>query len=106
MNPGQSCVITLRLQTASTQQTISTELREWASPSADGVKSPINIQVMPLVSNVHIAAGNYSDGTNPFPLIALSTNGGSNWTYPVTKFFIIELYLFSFHSPSVWIFAL
>jgi hypothetical protein len=85
MGPGQSCVITLRLTTASVAQTINAELREWASPSADGVKSPISVQVIPAPS-VRIAAGNYSDNaTNQFPLIAVSTNGGSLWSYPVQK---------------------
>ena len=85
MNPGQSCVINLRLQTSSTPQTISTELREWASPSADGVKSPINIQVS-AASGARIAAGSYSDSVpNAFPLIAFSADGGNTWSYPVEK---------------------
>jgi uncharacterized delta-60 repeat protein len=46
MNPGQSCVITLQLQATSAAQTISTELRERASPSADGVKFPIVVSVV------------------------------------------------------------
>lgn len=45
LGPRQSCVIQLALEAPSTPQTISTALKEWASPSADGVQYPININV-------------------------------------------------------------
>lgn len=46
MGPGQSCMITLQLQTPAEPQTIHAELREWAKPSADGVRFPFTIAVV------------------------------------------------------------
>lgn len=45
INPGQSCTIQLRLNAPSSPRIISTELREWASPSADGVRYPLVINI-------------------------------------------------------------
>jgi hypothetical protein len=50
MSPGQSCVITLQLTASSVPQTLSGQLREWASPSADSVQLPISIRIIPIVS--------------------------------------------------------
>jgi hypothetical protein len=46
MNPGQSCVITLQLQAPARAQTFSGVLKEWASPSSDGVQFPINVTIV------------------------------------------------------------
>ena len=47
LKPGQFCTIQLALQASSTGRTISTALKEWAKPTADGVQYPINIIVTP-----------------------------------------------------------
>jgi hypothetical protein len=46
IGPGQSCDITVQLQAPGTPQTISSELREWAKPSADGVRHPFSVNVI------------------------------------------------------------
>lgn len=46
--PGQSCTIQVTLQAPATSQNISTALKEWAKPSADGVQYPIRIRITPL----------------------------------------------------------
>lgn len=46
--PGGSCTINLSLGAHTSPTTISTYLKEWAKPSADGVQSPINISVYGL----------------------------------------------------------
>jgi|GEM_PF-4130089 len=46
LSPHQSCVIQLALEAPATPRRISTFLREWASPTADAVQYPININVL------------------------------------------------------------
>lgn len=72
---GQSCIITLQLQAPSTAQTISFDLRQRASPSADGVQLPISIQVMPHTGDISIAAGLQGLSISAFvPLLASSSD--------------------------------
>lgn len=49
LNPGQSCTINLVLRASGGEQ-IKGELREWAKPSADGVRFPIVVSVIPRPS--------------------------------------------------------
>lgn len=81
MNPGQTCNITVQLQAPSTSQTLSVELREWAKPSADGVRFPFSIAVVGLAQSTGlIAVGNYKNtSTIQTPLIFLSPSG-SAWS--------------------------
>ena len=46
MQPGQSCQITLKLQAALVPNKISTYLKIWAKPSADGIRLPIIVSVV------------------------------------------------------------
>jgi len=77
LSPGQSCVLTLQLQAPPTPQTISFELREWAKPSADGVRLPIVITIQESPTLL-VAAGQDLTSSQP-PLLAISTSGGSTW---------------------------
>ena len=47
MKAGASCAIQLQLIAPAVSTLISTELKEWAKPSADGVKFPIVVRVIP-----------------------------------------------------------
>lgn len=47
MNPGQSCLIGVRIKAPPTPRVISTALRVQAKPSADGVSLPIVITIIP-----------------------------------------------------------
>ena len=54
--PGESATITLQIQPTSTAA-ISTALKVWAKPTADGVKVPINVTVTPVPTYDAIVIG-------------------------------------------------
>jgi photosystem II stability/assembly factor-like uncharacterized protein len=80
IQPKQSCNITLQFNAPATAQTISMKLKEWASPSDDGVQYPINITVESSFSSLLVAAGtvNPSYGYGA-PLVYTSFNKGNTW---------------------------
>lgn len=87
MGPGQSCRITLQLQASGTPQTISSELREWAKPSADGVRHPFSVNVIsPAQYTITPLAG--SNGTiNPNTLQVVDSGGSLTFTAtPATSY--------------------
>ncbi|MBI2787018.1 MAG: hypothetical protein HYX60_12225 [Legionella longbeachae] len=80
LTPGQFCVIQVALQAPTKEQIISTALREWAKPSAEGVQYPIKIKVisapeLPAISLVQIPT-NVSLPALRAPAIAQSSG---NW---------------------------
>jgi hypothetical protein len=80
IQPKQSCNITLQLNAPAAAQTISTKLKEWASPSDDGVQYPININVVKTNFNsLLVIAGQATTGTYGPPLLYTSTNQGDAW---------------------------
>ncbi|MFA6301994.1 MAG: hypothetical protein WC627_02535 [Legionella sp.] len=50
--PGASCLITLALQTGMQGQILSGAVREWASPTVDGVEFPFNVCVSQALPNI------------------------------------------------------
>jgi len=77
LSPGQSCTIQVYLNASSENQTISSELKEWAKPSADGVKYPINVAVianasLPNISLVAVSSNNLPSVRGPI----VATNDG------------------------------
>lgn len=72
LTPGQSCKITLTLE-AMSPLTITTYLREWAKPTADGMQYPINVQVTTMESGLLFAGA--ANGN-----VYLSANNGAGWT--------------------------
>lgn len=90
MNPGQSCNINVGLQAPPTPQTISAELREWAKPSADGVRFPFTIAVVgPQQFTVGgsvagLTSGNLVLQNNGNDNLTISTNGAFTFSQPVS----------------------
>ncbi|MDR3478664.1 MAG: hypothetical protein P4M14_11610, partial [Gammaproteobacteria bacterium] len=82
--PHQSCIITLQLQAPAQPVLISTELREKASPSADGVQFPIIINVVaatvPQLTVTPIAGTNGTISPSSKQLV----NKGGNLTFSAT----------------------
>ncbi len=76
LTPGQTCTISVTLNTAS-PEIISTYLREWAKPTADGMQYPINVQVTSMTSDLLLAGA--ANGN-----VYVSANGGANWA-PTTS---------------------
>lgn len=83
MGPGESCNMTVQLKAPSLPQTIKAELREWAKPSADGVRHPFTIT---LVNPLSVTVGGSFDnnGNNILPLAYMSIDRGRNWTLSTT----------------------
>lgn len=85
IGPGQSCNINLSLQAPASAQTISAELKEWAKPSADGVRFPFTVNVVsstpPVTPAIFVAVGvsQQTSGINPRPLAYKSVDAGMNW---------------------------
>jgi hypothetical protein len=50
MYPGQHCLITLQLTASSSPNTLTGVIKEWASPSLDGVQLPIIVKIVPIVA--------------------------------------------------------
>lgn len=82
MGPGQSCNISVQLNAPSTPQTISSELREWAKPSADGVRYPFSV----VVRNAEQFTINASAGAHGTiaPSGTQTVNEGSSITFTAT----------------------
>lgn len=110
LQPSQSCSITLTLHAKNPGSTISTALREWAQPTADGVEYPIRIKVagslpeitmQPLVSaglpplREPVVAHN-----NGYWLIASGTTGNfHDFDY---NSFITDLYVYNPATQAVY----
>ncbi len=77
--PGQSCSITLQLNAPARPQTISAELREWAKPSADGIRFPFTITIIPL-SQFIVTPTAGTNGTIS-PNSPQTVSSGSNLTF-------------------------
>ncbi|MFI4963009.1 MAG: hypothetical protein ACHP6H_04030, partial [Legionellales bacterium] len=52
IGPGQTCTISVALQAPVAGQTVSGVLKEWASPTADGVSLPIKVQLSHSLPNI------------------------------------------------------
>lgn len=82
IGPGQSCTITVQLKAPATPQTISSELKEWAKPSADGVRYPFSISIV-SPAQYTVTPGTGVNGTIS-PSVAQVVNSGDNLTFTAT----------------------
>ena len=77
LTPKQSCTIQVTLKATSAGQTISSALKEWAKPSADGVEYPINVTVTAGLPNITLVPVN-STGL-PAVRDPVIGHSGGNW---------------------------
>ncbi len=105
LTPGQSCAIQVTLQAASTAQTMTGMLKEWAQPSADGVQYPLSVNViagstvLPNISLVPVNSAGLPAVRDPITAQHagnwLLVSGSTGSFHDFNRDFITGLYVFN-----------
>lgn len=79
--PGQSCNIDVQLAPTMAQRILAA-VRVWAKPSADGVQSPLDINVVAIPQSLFVIFGGNVISPSFFqsPLIGISQDSGASWS--------------------------
>ncbi len=108
LGPGQSCTIQLSLK-PSTTQTISTALKEWAKPSADGVQYPINVTVTTGLPSITLVPVNSSAlPALRDPVVAASAgnwlilSGSTGGFHDFNRDFITSIYVYNPSTAQIY----
>ena len=91
LSPGQTCAMTLQYSSPSTAQAVSTSLNMWAMPTADGVESPISINVVVPVIITPSAGANGS--ISPSSVLVLFSGSSVTFTAIPASTYIVNQWL-------------
>lgn len=97
MPAGASCAITLQLVAPTVPIILSTELKEWAKPSADGVKLPIVVQVVqssvPISQFTITPSAGVNGSISPSTAVTVTSGGSQTFTATPNAGFAVNQWL-------------